>query len=218
LGAMLERHRQHLSADHSRADFTRFESTVMREYRTITGDRSDLTTVRHATLLRRVDVRGPGIRSIRGIDRMQLLDVVTLSGLESPELELLTRLPRLKALELNRLRGAVEWEALGRILPIERLDLRIDDAAHLEQLRDLSLARLEMLGWICLRVEVDGADPAGAWIASAPAIRAVGVLGASIGEDLIDALLRRRSTMEIADLDLASPEPVKSDETVVVGI
>jgi hypothetical protein len=78
-----------------------------RGFRRISGDRSVLTTVRDGGLLRRVEVRGAGIRSIRGIERMQLLDGVTLSGLESPELELLTELPRLKALELGRLRGDV---------------------------------------------------------------------------------------------------------------
>jgi hypothetical protein len=180
----------------------------MREHRTITSNRSDLTTVRNAALLRRVDVRGPGIRSIRGIERRQLLDGVTLSGLESPELELLTRLPRLKSLELNRVRGAVDWAVLGRVLPLERLDVNIDDARQLEQLRDVSLARLERLGWICVRVEPDAAGLAGSWIASAPAVRAVAVLGASIGDDLIEALLQRRSSMEIADLDLATREQI----------
>jgi hypothetical protein len=71
------------------------------EYRKITGARRDLSTVRDAESVRRLEVRGAGVRSIRGIERMPLLDVVTLSGLESPELELLTRLPRLKALDLG---------------------------------------------------------------------------------------------------------------------
>lgn len=90
---------------------------------------------------------------------MQLLDGVTLSGLESPELELLTRLPRLKALELHRLRGAVDWEMLGRVLPLKRLDLEIDDAAHMAQLRDISLARLEGFEGICVRVGTMRRDP-----------------------------------------------------------
>jgi hypothetical protein len=102
-----------------------------REYRTITGERDDLTRVRDAASVRRVEIRGAGIKSIRGIERMQRLDVVTLARLPAPDLSLLSAVPNLETLTLTDLRGEVDWSALGALRNLASLAITVSAREHM---------------------------------------------------------------------------------------
>src|SRR5258705_11474576 len=108
-------------------------------------------SIRGAEDVRRLQVRGPGIESIAGIERFHDLVGLTLEKVEAPDLGRLRALARIQQLILDELTGPFDPAAVTELPDLEMLQVFTRDRSVAEVFGRLDLGGLPKLDYVVLQ-------------------------------------------------------------------
>jgi hypothetical protein len=129
--------------------------TVVDAYRRISGERRDLTRIREPAGVRALEVVGPRVRSLDGLQRLSNLKALKLRRLVAPNLEFTRGLDQLHTLDAQDCAGPFDCAPLEHLAQLALLLVAVPDVATAESIAALDLHRLARIDRLVFINETD---------------------------------------------------------------